>query len=155
MPKRLFGMAWRDAMSALAVFCLGAFAIVEGVSYRLGELRNIGPGTFPVIVGTLLVLSGLLIVAEGLAGSNHKDMPEAEAAPVRVLVFVCAALLAFAFLMPRFGTVPAIVACVILAANADGSLRLWQVVALAFGMAAFCTVVFVYLLNLPLELWTW
>ena len=155
MDRELLKLSWRDAVSALAILGLGLFAIVEALGYRLGELRNIGPGAFPLIVGALLVLSGFLIIAEGLGRLNADEANSEGSASLRVLAFVCAALFAFAYMMPRFGTVPAIVVCVVLAAQADGSLRMWQVLALATGMAAFCTIVFVTLLNLPLDLIKW
>lgn len=156
MHRELLKLSWRNAVSALAILGLGLFAIVEALGYRLGELRNIGPGAFPLIVGALLVLSGFLIFAEGLGRLNADEEANSEdAASLRVLAFVCAALFAFAYMMPKFGTIPAIMVCVVLAAQADGSLRLWQVLLLAAGMAAFCTVVFVTLLNLPLDLIKW
>lgn len=152
---RLKRPARNDALAAAAVLALGVFGIVESLGYRLGAMRNIGPGVFPLIVSAGLVISGLLILIEALAvrpGAEDADM--SGAAP-RVLIFVTAALLAFAVLMPPAGLVPAIVVAVGLSALADGSLRLWQVAALAAGVAGFCALVFVYFLNLPLDLVRW
>lgn len=153
--RRLAQLSGRDLLAAAAVLALGIFGMVEAMDYRLGELRNIGPGAFPLAVSTLLVVSGLLIAAEGTVAIRADRDQSAETAPVRVVIFIAAGLLAFAFLMPRFGLLPAIAACVGLSAFADGSLRLWQVALLAAAVAAFCAVVFVVLLNLPLDLVTW
>jgi hypothetical protein len=154
--KTLLGLPWRDAASALAVMGIGAFGVIEALGYRLGELRNIGPGAFPLGVGVLLLACGVLIVAEGrMAAPGAAEDPAASRAPLRVILLVCGGLLSFVLLMPRFGAVPGIVACVVISAHADGSLRLWQVLLLAAGMAAFCAFVFAGLLNLPLELLTW
>ena len=155
MRRAFLKLSWRDSVSALVIFGLGLFAVMEALSYRLGELRNIGPGTFPLIVGTLLILSGLLIIAEGSGRPNSHEVNPEGGATLRVLAFVSAALFAFALLMPRFGAVPAIMICVFLAAQADGSLRPLQILVLAAGMAAFCALLFATVLNLPLDLFKW
>lgn len=157
MRGRLASIRRRDALAAVAVIALGVFGIVEALGYRLGELRNIGPGTFPLIVSALIVASGVLIGAESLAPPPpaETDDPANDPPRYRVLLFVTAGLLSFAVLTPIAGAVPGIVACVFLTAYADGSLSLWRIALLAAAVAAFCAVVFVQLLNLPLNLVEW
>ena len=154
----MFGLArslGQDSVAALAVIALGAYGTVESLGYPLGGLRNIGPGAFPLIVSVLLVLSGALILAEGVAALGRERDAPPELAAFRVMIFIVAGLLAFALLIPRFGLAPAIAACVALSALADGNLKAWQVAVLAATIACFCAVVFVVLLNLPLDLVTW
>lgn len=139
---------WRRIVSALGIVALGGFGAYQALGDNLGALRNIGPGAFPLIVSALLVISGLIILFEDAA-------PRGEGSSLRVLAFVIASLLAFAFLTPIIGSMPAIAASVFLAASADGSLKIWQVAALAAAVAVFCAIVFVGLLNLPLPLFAW
>ncbi len=156
MRSSLAKIRRRDVAVAAAVIAFGAFGIAESLSYRLGELRNIGPGAFPFIVSALIVLSGILIAAEGLFQNGPEGDEIPEGAPNwRVLIFITTALLSFAAITPEFGVVPGIVVCVFIAAQADGSLRLWQTGLLAVLIAGFCAVVFVVLLKLPLELVDW
>ncbi len=154
MFRKLAAINRRDAWTAVAVVALGLAGVVMALDYRLGELRNIGPGAFPLIVSLLIVLSGMLIAMEGLAPEREEVIDDGPP-PYRVLIFVTAGLLAFTVVTPMAGAVPGILACVILASLADGSLRVWQVGALAALVAGFCALVFVVLLKLPLELVTW
>lgn len=156
MRNKLAAIDWRDASAAVAVMALGLTGVVLSSNYHLGEMRNIGPGAFPMIVSALIVLSGILIAVESLAARHEEgDDLRSEPVPHRVLLFVTSGLLAFAALTPLAGAVPGILACVCLAAMADGSLRLWQVAALAALVAGFCALVFVVLLKLPMTLVAW
>jgi len=139
---------WRRIVSALGIVALGGFGAYEALGDSLGALRNIGPGAFPLIVSVLLMASGLIILFEDAA-------PGGKGASWRVLAFVIASLLSFALLTPIIGSMPAIATSVFLAAYADGSLKIWQVAALAVLVAVFCAIVFVGLLNLPLPLFKW
>ena len=156
MRGGLTGINRRDALAAVAVVGLGLFGITEALGYRLGEMRNIGPGAFPLIVSVLILIAGVLIGFESIFKRHHDGEYPAPYAPnYRVLLFVMASLLSFAAVTPMFGAVPGIVVCVFLSAQADGSLRLWQTAILAALIAGFCALVFVVLLNLPLELFVW
>lgn len=153
--RTVLGMPWRDAASAAAILAIGTFAVIESLGYRLGELRNIGPGAFPLGIGVLLIVCAAVIVVEGRLNVHRAREEDEGGAQIRALVMICAALLSFVFLMPRFGAVPGIIACVGLSAYADGSLRFWQAALLGAAMAGFCAVVFTILLNLPLDLVKW
>ncbi|MBE9640144.1 tripartite tricarboxylate transporter TctB family protein [Salipiger mangrovisoli] len=156
MPNKLAAIDWRDASVAVAVMALGLTGVVLASRYSLGEMRNIGPGAFPMIVSVLILLAGGLIAIESVVMRREEgDDLSAEPVPYRVLLFVTAGLLAFALLTPVAGAVPGILACILLAAMADGSLRLWQVAVLAALVAGFCALVFVVLLKLPMTLVTW
>ncbi|MCT4373037.1 tripartite tricarboxylate transporter TctB family protein [Yangia mangrovi] len=156
MRIKLAAIDWRDASVAVAVLALGLTGVVLSSRYSLGEMRNIGPGAFPMIVSVLIVLTGLLIAIESVVARHEEgDDLRGEPVPFRVLLFVTAGLLAFVALTPLAGAVPGILACVFLASMADGSLRLWQVALLAALVAGFCALVFVVLLKLPMTLVTW
>ncbi|MGH8723994.1 MAG: tripartite tricarboxylate transporter TctB family protein, partial [Burkholderiales bacterium] len=65
---------------------------------------------------------------------------------------IVAAMLAFGFLMPRLGLVPALVAMFLVAALGGREFRWREVLVLTVLMTAFAVVVFVYVLKLPFQL---
>ncbi len=155
MAPKLVSVRTKDAIAAAAVAALGVFGMIEATSYRMGELRNIGPGTFPLIVSAMILAAGILIGLESLAPVADEDEGVQDRPNWRALLFVTTGLLSFTLIAPLFGAVPGIFACVYLAAWADGTLSFWRVGILAAGISAFCAFVFVHLLNLPLDLVEW
>ncbi|NQV98312.1 MAG: tripartite tricarboxylate transporter TctB family protein [Rhodospirillales bacterium] len=147
------GVAWPDWVAAGAMIGLGAFGVAESLQYGLGVLRNIGPGTFPLIVSTFIFAAGWLILVEGVMATAPSV--QIKWAPPRVLLFILAGLLSFAFLAQRFGLVPGIFGCVILSCMAEGRLKWWQVLAIAAVLSGFSAFVFVEILSLPLRLVRW
>src|SRR5882757_285053 len=51
----------KDYYGGALLVVIGLAAVYAGVGYRVGELAHMGPGFFPVALGGLLALTGLLI----------------------------------------------------------------------------------------------
>lgn len=75
--------------------------------------------------------------------------------PARVIGSVIGSLLVFAFLLERFGLVPATIALIVVASFASSSLRPLPVAASAVLMAAAAVAVFIWGLRLPLRAIVW
>lgn len=141
--------AWRRSHFVAGVLGLliGAFVIWEAWDYPMGSVTRMGPGYFPFLLGIVMVAVSLgVILFEGRL-SVGEDIP----APAYLgLVWISLAVAAFATLAERLGMVPAIFAAVILSAQADSDLGLREIGALAAGTSVVCTVLFIYILGLPL-----
>jgi len=125
---------------------LGAAFVIFGLDYRLGDLRSMGPGMFPVAAGTLLLLLGT-----GIAVAGRKGAERLSVIAFRPLAAITASVLVFALLIERAGIViaaPLLIAGVVLATG-QGS---WKF-ALAVGapLTVASVVIFPVLLGVPLK----
>ena len=142
--------AWKHShiVAAAGGMLIGAFAIWECWDYPMGSVTRMGPGYFPFLLGILLFVVSLGIV---LFEGRILDGPDISRPAFPGLVWVPLAVTAFALLVERAGLVPAILAAVFLTAQADKDLGWKETGVLALCTAAVCTVVFIYVLGLPLE----
>ena len=118
--------------------------------YPMGTLVRMGPGNFPAALGLILGLFGVYLMARG-TGWPQKT-PEPVAMAWRPVGCIVASMLAFGFLMPRLGLVPALAAMFFLAALGGREFRFREVLVLTAVMTALAVGVFVYLLKLPFQL---
>jgi hypothetical protein len=116
----------------------------------MGPLVRMGPGNFPAALGLILGLFGVFLMARGVG------WPEKTPAPLqlawRPVSCIVASMLAFGFLIPRLGLVPALAAMFFLAALGGREFRLREVLVLTAVMTALAVGVFIYLLKLPFQL---
>lgn len=144
--------------AAAAAILTGLGGLWEASSYPFGTPRIIGPAVFPFILSLILVGTGIGIIAEGIAARKRG---EAEiSAPPASIVTILAILggpAAFAVIVGLFGLVPAIIIAVAISSIPERERSLLSVLLLGAGLAAGCSIVFVWLLKLPLEpfLWPW
>jgi Tripartite tricarboxylate transporter TctB family len=140
----------KDFWAGLIFVALGAAFIALAQQYRLGDLHRIGPGFFPTAVGVLLVGLGLVITGRAfvLEGAPVERMEP------RPLLVSLVAIVLFGLALQWLGLVAAIVVLVVVGAYAARDVRIVQTIALAAFLAVFSVAVFVWLLGLPLPLWS-
>jgi hypothetical protein len=164
----------KDFLAGLVflAFGLAAIAIADN-DYPMGTAMRMGPGNFPVALGGILGLFGIYLAARGLwqwagAAREAKEasldfVTDRGPAPVawswqqvvwgwRAVACIVASMLAFGFLMPRLGLVPALVAMFFIAALGGREFRWREVAVLTALMTALAVGVFVVLLKLPFQL---
>lgn len=125
-------------------------AAYSALSFELGELSNIGPGAFPVGLGVLLLVFGGSLVVQGLYEErSHFDLKLGN------VVFILLAVLSFALLIAPFGIFPSVAVGGALAARADRDSSHLFCGVLGLGLAAICTFLFVFLLELPVPAISW
>ena len=110
---------------------------------------RMGPGYLPTALSYLLFLVGLWMIV----GSLFARGAPLERWYVRPLIFVLGAVLLFALGIEKLGLFLAIVVLVIAAALATPESRWKEVLVAAVALGAFSTVLFIYLLGLPLSPW--
>jgi hypothetical protein len=149
----------KDYYGGALMVLIGLMAVYAGVSYRVGTMRNMGPGFFPVAVGALLVLTGMLIALAARV-DNAGDKPSA--APghghghgmpdLRGGACIIGGVLTFLLFGKYGGLVPATFAIVFISALGDRKNSLKQAVLLALAMCMIAVVVFWWALQLQLPL---
>lgn len=144
----------RDYYGGGLMFLLGVGAVYKGMSYKVGTLSRMGPGYFPVAVGVVLALMGVLIALG--ARSNASAKPE-EHKPAEWRGWICIVLSILAFLvLGRYGgLLPATFAVVFISAMGDRENNLKQALLLSLAMAGVAALVFWWALSMQFPLFRW
>jgi hypothetical protein len=131
-------------------FLIGGAFVVGSLGYELGTPLRMGPGAFPVLVGTIVAALGLAIAVKGLVAGEVISFGRV---PWRAVAAIVAALLFFGFTVRRIGFVPASAVTALLTTLAATRVRPVTAVAVAAGLTAAATLIFVAGLQLRLPLW--
>ena len=92
----------------------------DGTRYPIGTLRQMGPGYFPLALGVLLIILGIMIAGTAIGGAASEDEDVIELRPQWWGWFCIIAGPALFILLGRYGgMLPATFACVFVAALGD------------------------------------
>jgi hypothetical protein len=138
-----------DLLTGLLFLGLGAFAIIYGWNYPIGTAARMGPGYYPMILASGLILLGSILVGRSFVTGNDDDTLGEIA--VRPLVFVLAGTLAFGLVVERTGFILASFLLIFAARLADRDFRLVEVTMLAAVLVVFIGALFWLGLSLPLK----
>jgi Tripartite tricarboxylate transporter TctB family len=138
----------QDFWAGVMLIATGATAVIIARDYNFGTSLRMGPGYFPTVLGSALVLFGLYFVATGLKRNEKIEGNW----PLRPLIVLPLALVLFGLLIDRAGFVPALLVLVVGSAAAGTEFRLVEVLLLAIGLTAFCVALFIWGLGLPYPL---
>lgn len=140
----------RDVVGGVLIMALGAGFLLVGRELEFGTARNMGPGYFPTVLAGLLMLLGAVMAGLGWRASR------AEGAfghvPWRGVLLIVGAVAFFGLTLRGLGLLPVLLLVVLATAWASRYASLRASIPLALGIAAFCTVLFIRLLGLPLPM---
>jgi putative tricarboxylic transport membrane protein len=152
-PRDFYGGLALIALAILAIWTSGDLPGTHGFAF--------GPGTAPRLFAGLLAIVGALVALSGLL----VDGPPIEPYAVRGPAWVILAILAFAGMIrgisigsvtiPPLGLVPSTFAAFMISIFGSTEMRWLESLIAAVAMTAFCVGLFVYLLQLPFQLWPW
>jgi hypothetical protein len=139
----------RDFWAGAIYLALAIAAIWIGRDYQLGTSERMGPGYFPTALGAILAVFGVVSMGRSFIRSG-----EAVAAIAwRPLVLVLGSTVLFGLLLPRAGVLIALPCLIVVSALASRNSRLDAAsIAALVGLVAFCVVVFVKGLGVPMPL---
>jgi hypothetical protein len=100
----------KDLVAGALFVAIGLFFAIASLEYRLGTLARMGPGFFPLLLGSLLVLLGIGVIVTAFGGDPEED-GKLETLNLRGLSIVVVATLAFALLIQSFGLLLTLVIC--------------------------------------------
>src|SRR5262245_28011011 len=138
----------RDFWTGVMLIATGATAVIMASNYKFGTSLRMGPGYFPSVLGSALVLFGLYFVVMGFKRNEKIE----GGWPLRPLIVLPLSLVLFGVLIDRAGFVPALLVLIFGSAAAGSEFKLIEVLLLAVGLTAFCVVLFIWALGLPYPL---
>lgn len=139
-----------DIIAGLVTAGLGLFILTEAVGYRLGTVRSMGPGYFPMLLAICMCGLGLVLILLS-EPSTPGETDDKAFADKRGVLMVTAAFLAFALLIERAGLVPAVFLAVFLSALANRATTLLTAFVLAVATAGACWLIFSLALGLQIK----
>ncbi|MDR2323904.1 MAG: tripartite tricarboxylate transporter TctB family protein [Acidovorax sp.] len=150
----------KDFFAGLMYLAVGGAFAIGATEYNIGSGARMGPGYFPLILGVILALIGLVITFQATVKGPDDGDPVGKWAWKQVF-FILAANFAFGILLvgipawgiPGLGLMVAIVALVLIASVAGYTFDIKEVIILALVLAVGSYVVFVWALSLQFPVW--
>ena len=141
--------ALKDLLAGLVFIAFGLAFAVGAASYDIGTALRMGPGYFPLVLGGLLVVFGVVIVVKGFVAGEGAELGSV---PWRAAALIVASILFFGATIRGLGVVPAVFLTALLAGFSGRRTGLVWPVVIAVGLTITSVLVFVTALQLPLPL---
>ena len=139
----------RDFWAGAIYLALAIVVIWVGRNYQQGTSARMGPGYFPVVLGSILALFGVVSMVRSFIRPGEPIEPMAW----KPLVLVLGSVVLFGILLDRLGLLIALPCLIIVSALASRNSRLDVTsVAALIGLVAFCALVFIKGLGVPMPL---
>ena len=139
----------KDFWAGLLYGGIGAAAVIIARDYNWGRGGRMGPGYFPTILGALLLLIGIASLVRSFVARGEPIGPIAW----KGAAFVTGSTVLFGLLLRPAGLVPALMVLILGSAAASSRFRFeWRALALMLALIAFCALVFVKGLGVPVPL---
>ena len=150
----------KDFFSGLLFMVVGIGFAWGATSYKIGDASRMGPGYFPLLLGILLAVVGLVVMFVSLVIETEDGDPVGSIA-WKPLFFIILANLTFGVLLgglpsiglPHMGLMAAIFALTFISANAGDEFKFKEVLILAIILAALSYIAFIWLLSLQFPAW--
>ena len=143
------GVGLRDVAAGLFILAIGIAVGIASLELDFGTPQRMGSGFLPFWLGILMGIVGLLIIIGALrGGETFPEFPTVR--PLAALIFGFAA---FAFLVAPAGLVIAAFAGVMVTSFGTKQVHLVQTVIFAAALAGLSALLFVVLLEVPINIW--
>jgi hypothetical protein len=141
--------AIKDILAGLVFIGFGLAFSIGAATYEIGTALRMGPGYFPLVVGGLLVLLGILVIAKGSVAGEEAAIG---AVPWKSVAVIVGALLFFGATIRGLGVVPSVFVTTLVAGFSGPRPGFVAPVVVATALTVTCVVIFVVALQLPLPL---
>jgi putative tricarboxylic transport membrane protein len=138
----------KNFLSGLFFLGVGALGIFMAQDYPMGTALRMGPGYFPIVLSSMLILFGIYCLIQGLL--KPEKLP-GNWSP-RALLILPIATAVFGILMEHAGFIPALIALVFISAYAGSEFKFTEVVLMAIGLTVGSWALFIWGLGLPYPL---
>jgi putative tricarboxylic transport membrane protein len=139
----------QDFFGGLVLVEIAIFALIASAELPGQRGFAFGPGTAPRLFAGVLAGLGFLVAFIGAVTEG----PAIERFRVRGPLLIAASIMLFAALIRPFGLIVATYAAFMFSILGSKEMRWVESLIAGAAMTAFCVLLFVYLLNLPFQLW--
>lgn len=129
----------RDLWAGLMFAVIGIIFMILSKQYSIGTSAKMGPGYFPMVLGGLMTLFGVIIAAGAFSGKAQ--MLKLSPVGWREFILLLVSVIVFAVALPRLGMVISVALLIMIAAVASHEFKLKDtlisivvLVLLAYGM---------------------
>lgn len=140
----------QDFFAGLFFTLIGIATVLIALSYRVGVSARMGPGYFPMVLGGMLVLLGVIIAIKGIAAKEYVSVPPLSFRPLFV---VLGSVVLFGFLLTKLGFFISTIVLIGASSAAYHQPRWKEIVISAVLLTVFSVAVFSYGLKLQIPLW--
>jgi Tripartite tricarboxylate transporter TctB family len=140
-----------NLLSGLFFTIMGVGFGVYARNYQMGTASQMGPGYFPLVLGGLLAVMGLVITLQSL--SLRQDEEKIEPLFFKPMLLVLGPVVLFGVMLMPAGLVLSSIVLIVLTSLASPEFNLKYVVPTALVLIVGCYLVFVYGLGLPIPVW--
>jgi Tripartite tricarboxylate transporter TctB family len=139
----------KDVLAGVIFVVFGLGFGFGATAYDIGDPVRMGPGFFPLVVGILLAILGVLIAA---TRSAEADLEAITAPPWRAVGLILGSLLFFGLTVRGLGLVPSTFVTALLASLASRETRLPMALLLAAALTVVSVAIFVVGLSVRMPL---
>lgn len=129
----------RDLWAGLMFAIIGIIFMILSKQYSIGTSAKMGPGYFPMVLGGLMTLFGVIITLGAYSGKA--EMLKLSPVGWREFILLLASVIVFAIALPRLGMVISVALLILISAIASHEFKLKDtlisivvLVLLAYGM---------------------
>jgi putative tricarboxylic transport membrane protein len=138
----------RDFLAGLLLLFFGLGALFVGSSYRIGTTFRMGPGFFPVVLASLLILIGIIVVCMSFRAAEVM-LPKVAWRP---LIVVSAAVVLFGLIINSAGLAVSTFAMVVASRVARHGYPWRETIVLAVVLSIACAAIFYFGLHIQMPL---
>ena len=150
----------KDFFAGLLYMGIGIAFAWGATNYNIGDGARMGPGYFPLLLGIVLAVIGAIVMIRAMVVETADGEPIGQWA-WKPLIFIILANFLFGILLggvpslgiPALGVMVGIIVLTLVAAYAGPEFKLKEVIILAIILAVGSYVVFIWGLNLQMQVW--
>jgi hypothetical protein len=144
----------KDALAGLMFIGFAALGLWMSRNYPVGTALRMGTGYVPRLLCWALLGFGVIVLTQGLRGSDPQQHSEERSlATLWPVAIVAASLVAFGLAIERLGLVISILLLVAIGSFADRNLRPWETLAAAAVLIVISWAIFILGLGLTIPVW--
>lgn len=139
----------KDFYTGLLYVAFGVAGLVIAQDYGMGVASKMGAGYFPMVLSGLLTLFGVI----ALVRSFIRPGESLGAFGWKACAHICAGVVLFGALLRPAGLIIALLALILVSASGSAHFKFtWRAALALVGLIAFCSLVFVKGLKVPMQL---
>lgn len=142
---------YKDFYTGILFVLFGIGFAWGAAGYKLGTAAKMGPGYFPLLLGAMLILIGVIVFVRSLVTASADGRVARIFIKPGLLLF--GSIAAFALLLRPAGLLLSIFAIILISSFASRDLRFKEALISAIVLCIASIAIFVYALNLQIPVW--